>query len=406
MRKHRDMMNNGTFTRHVAAYEYMKRNLYFVQLASSYLEPSNGIYTQAELLKIIQQVFLYSGVDLREKIADEYYMNPRKKLFSDFLEYDDLNAKVHYVGKRYWYSQLYELDDDEKYGSYDSPLHTLDDSNEYSFSASDNKKKFPINLDIFNNYKSEERLLKHLVPSVCVQFNPSIPNAIVIESLKNLLSHLSEMGWDTESKDTYPKNDDGIINLPYAQFTTPEILINQAGILDFKYAPTSFKEKASHVALIMYDMVKLFKIKDVSEIKSTIEKYFGKAAYVENFLPYFKVKSSNQDYVEILKDSFLEQKLDEVSTLINYNYLTLIYTQEVIDLHKKLMKDMYLQSEDTDEESLILKVDKIKKIIIDSELIEYDPFLGIVQLSDLNKSDYAAMNDTYLSSKVFEIILL
>ena len=264
MRKHRDMMNNGTFTRHVAAYEYMKRNLYFVQLASSYLEPSNGIYTQAELLKIIQQVFLYSGVDLREKIADEYYMNPRKKLFSDFLEYDDLNAKVHYVGKRYWYSQLYELDDDEKYGSYDSPLHTLDDSNEYSFSASDNKKKFPINLDIFNNYKSEERLLKHLVPSVCVQFNPSIPNAIVIESLKNLLSHLSEMGWDTESKDTYPKNDDGIINLPYAQFTTPEILINQAGILDFKYAPASFKEKASHVALIMYDMVKLFKIKDVN----------------------------------------------------------------------------------------------------------------------------------------------
>ena len=70
------------------------------------------------------------------------------------------------------------------------------------------------------------------------------------------------------------------------------------------------------------------------------------------------------------------------------------------------MKEMYLQSEDTNEDSLILKVDKIKKIIIDSELIEYDPFLGIVQLSDLNKSDYAAMNDTYLSSKVFEIILL
>ena len=411
MRKHRDMMNNDSFNRHVAAYEYMKRNLYFVQLASAYLEPSaTGTYSQGELLKLIQQVFLYSGVDLRQKILDKDYMDPKRKLFNDFLQYDDLNAKVHFVNKRYWYSKLYELeDDDEQHSSYDASLYEFmeDDVCEYESSASDNKKMFPVNLDIFNNHKSEERLLKHLTSSICVQFNPSIPNDYIIESLKKLLSELSKMNWDTESKDSYPKSQNGTIDLPYAQFTTPEILINEAGILDYKYTPKSFVErKASHVALIMYDLVKLFKITDVVEIKSIIEKYFGQTSYEGKFLPYIDVQGSNNDYIETLNSMHLEKKLNEVSVKINHDYLKLIYDQEVIDLHEKLIKDSYLKSKDSEKESIEIKVDKLKKIITEDKLTEYDPFLGIVQLSDLNISDYTAMNDTYLSTKVFEIVLL
>jgi len=410
--KYNNWLENGTFTREDAAFEFMKRNPYFIKLSLYYLEckknPRQSYYSSEEILHIMKQVFFYTGSDLRKKVEDDSFVNLQKQQLFEYMDYDDANAESHFIGSTYWYSDIYHAD------LIDYQENNIDKYH----SSSENKKRFPIDLDVLLGNVNKERWLEHLQPSINIKFNPLKSVDELVDNFKVMLEQISEKNWENESEGIYSRDleESKIFDFPYSQYSSPEILLNEAAILQNKYKTDRFHSKPMLISLIMYDLFEIFKVTGIEEVSSVLKKYFGNEAIEKYFSVYFSDGGKYKNYALTLKTTYIRTKIKDIEHLINGGYLKYLYQKDTIDIHDKLIKNAYLNLYFNEN------MTDMKKSILDHEYLhlksldfyKFNNFTGKINLKSFTENEYNSwrknifqlLNEKKAREKIFDIILL
>ena len=179
LRKYRRWLNNTPFTKEVAAFEYMKRNPYFISIVYG-CECDSQHYRQ-----LLQQVFLYTSFDILANGSLEYGTLKRTKE-EHFKEYDGMMAEYYYTGEHYYYSKIYTEDIDQ----YDSDVE--EGFIKLSKSALNAKKENPIDMSMYYKNGTNLRWLEHLLPSLYIKINPYIKQEDLKLALGTLIKQIDK----------------------------------------------------------------------------------------------------------------------------------------------------------------------------------------------------------------------
>ncbi len=289
--RYKNWLDHDSFTKEVAAFEYMKRNPYFISVASLYrlnlYSPMGSSFNPIamDMKQLLQQIFLYTGFDIDKDIRKEYNNSSKlnyteKKKYRNYGNMHDSRIKYCSTGENYYYADIYKpirlLD-----GS--SPL---DDCVEISKSSLDAKKENPIDLNYFHENGRALRWLDHLLPSMYIKLNPYMRQDDLKSALVNLIKQINN---DIVVPDT---------NYKYASYATPDAILDDDGLtIDLK-SPT-FQPLKSLVALIMYDLIHIHKIKQADRLQAYLmtHLYSGISSKVKNeFEKYFIIRGKRHDY--------------------------------------------------------------------------------------------------------------
>ena len=404
IKQYLDWLNNDTFTKEVAAFEYMKRNPYFISVASVYklnLEYSNEsklVYIK----QLLQQIFFYTGYDLDKNIKVDGYTFLERKKDTNFKNMDGLIAEYHYTGENYYYSGIYKADQSQYYSDIDE---------EYikeSKSALDAKKEYPIDLNFFHNDGRSLRWLDHLLPSMYIKINPFLKQDDLKSALVNLIKQIS--------------TDKAIPNTEWklSEYVSPDVLldINQDTNVSLQ-APT-FQSLKSLVALIMYDFIYIYKITDPKRIKRILRfcVYPHISSKIQKeFERYFILGGKAQEYQGV-KFSVKHKKnnLDSVIIRINGKYLDYIYPHKSQRVHQKLLlkeyKDIYSKENIIQQKRIITDANKILKYNVEYNYLQ--DYQGVIQLDCFSDKEYEKWSNNIFSllededycNSIFSILLL
>ena len=404
--RYKTWLEKGVFTREYAAYEYMKRNPYFLNLATYYnylssekqsLKVSNQNYSMDDITHILKQVFLYSGYDLAVQ------SRVKNDILSQYLEFDDEVAESYLNPKRRWYSDIYEEYFDEL---------IEDNSNELSTKRIDIiKKKYPIDLDLYTNLKFKKRWLEHLIPSMYIKINPLEANEDILHKLKALLGAGDKYTWDGTLDENFINKEDDNKRFKYSALATPEIILDERDLRGFTFDNGKHFDLASAKSLIIYDLIELFKIDDAVKLKNLLEENFGEDNF-HAFDPYFDYRTEMKNHEVKFKTDYILKNKREVQYRISGGYLDLIYPRESIDIHRELVEETFTNKD----------LHKYKKTLLEDKCIllgaiesaNANIFSGVVGLDTITteeyttwiESTYSKLNNEKVQKKIFTIILL
>ena len=406
------LQNENEFTKEVAAFEYMKRNPYFISIAYLYKKnlcsPMGIILSpiSEQMRQLLEHIFLYTGLDIHDNIrkeCDGVKLNYKaKKKYRNYGDMKDALIKYNATGNNnYYYTNMYV------------PLrlpHGLsapDECKKVSKSAQDAKKENPIDLNIFHKEGRSLRWLEHLLPSMYVKINPYMKQDDLKSALTNLIRQIS--------------NDDILPDSGWrlADYAVPDVLLdnNSDATIDLK-APT-FQSLKSAVALIMYDFLNIFQIKDPKKIKKFLSLCIYpdiSAKAKQEFEKYFNVGGKTQNYQGVVFETrHIKTTIYNAKSRINGGYLDYIYPYKSKRLHQKHIikeyKKIYSSKYIIEQKAIIMDA---------SELLhpngEYDylgNYTGIIQLQCYSAKEYeqwshnmfALLNDDDYSNSIFSILL-
>lgn len=345
LKRYRGWIENDNFSAEVAAFEYLKRNPFFLEVAHLFNKEIENIRENEEttedltflldhMNRVFKRLFLYTGIDIIN-FHNVYTGNSTEfHNFSHGLNYNLKNAGFPMNDQHYEYSDIYF--------SYTSKTQG-DSGKKY-------KKENTLDIDMVLNDKNRERWLEHLKPSLYIKINP-------YHSHKDLKSDLVKLLKEIKKK--------------YPEYATPEFMINEYGEVESSFRAPTVQLK-SVIALMMYDLRYIFNITSPSKQEDILKSTFDTATYYEHIAHYF-VRDSyyTHDYVARFSDGNM-RKIKEVTQRINGSYLKYIYPDSSAKAHLDMIKkDFYEYSEDNIDEFIeILKSqlnikDKLEYLLLD-----------------------------------------
>ena len=409
-RQYRRWLNNDTFTKEVAAFEYMKRNPYFITVASLYklnLEYKN----MGEILhvkQLLQQIFLYTGFDIdnTNKNVEGYSLVERYK-DTNFKNMDGLIAEYHYTGENYYYSGIYKANQSQYYS---------DINEEYikeSKSALNAKKEYPIDLNFFHNDGRSLRWLEHLLPSMNIKINPYLKQDDLKSALTNLIKQID--------------NETAIPNTKWklSEYAAPNALLDIDQDVNVSLQAPTFQSLKSLVALIMYDLINIHKVENFNTLKEILEHKIYKytsSKIKKEFERYFSDGGIAKDCQKNIRFNYKHKKnnLDNVIARINGQYLDYIYPLKSKRIHRKLLlkeyKDIYSKENVAQDKKMIMNAQNILKphanVYMHAHFLKN--YTGIIQLACFGNEEYkqwsndifSLLEDEDYCDSIFSILLL
>ena len=405
--RYKTWLIKGVFTREYAAFEYMKRNPYFLNLATCYhylaiekhiSKSMEQNYSMEDITHLFKQVFLYSGYDL------EVQSRIKNNMLFQYLEFDDEVAESCSNTKQRWYSNIYEEYADE---------FSEESSNELSIKRIDRiKKKYPIDLDLYVNLKFKKRWLEHLIPAMYIKINPLDSNTDILSKLKALLGDGDKHTWDGNLDETFINKEDDNKRFQFSALATPEIILDERDVRNFTFENGKHFDLASAKSLIMYDLIKIFKINDAVKLKKLLEENFGEENF-HAFDPYFEHRRASKNFEVKFKTDYISKKNKEVQDRISGGYLELIYPRESIDIHRELLQET-IENKDLQYYKKILLNDKgfmlgkikstntagIFSAVVGLDTITTDEYTTWIE------STYIRLDNEKIQENIFRTILL
>ena len=346
--RHSEWLTEGGFTAEIAAFEYMKRNPYFIETVYFFNQQINELRNDKnrkdELIFVLdrmkitlKRLFLYSGSDVlsSNNVGSGGFTFIHNKIES--IMYDLKNSGFPNDDYHYSYSDIYELDTYKQPGT----------------SAEDYKRQHTLDMDMLLDNRSSERWLKHLRPSLYLKINPNHSQGVLKLGLLDVLKKIEQ-------------------EIP--EYATPEILINEYAELENSFITSNkFRPKPSAVALIIYDLKNIIQVPSASLMKELLEGEFEKKYKTFKFEQYFTViNKGNDDYGAGYAPKIMKDKMTEVIERINGGYLDNVYSDNAqrahFDLLSKRFKEYY-RTDCTDEHISMLKTreniqDKLEHLML------------------------------------------
>ncbi len=452
--------NKKPLTKEEAAFEYLKRNPYFIETVfyyenhlRSYSNYENDDKQLFEVMKIrdhmytlLSKVFLYTGSDISDKYRVYEEDNTNDLNLANFLSFDRSNLKDGEYS--YDYSRIY------------LPYPSMPSEHKYHGASNSVKKEYPVDSGQLLKDIEQKRWLSHLLPSLYLKINPFYSSDRLKSDLTKVLSIISndDAVEYIEPKPTYSKlineiRDSNELNSAaktiiiekleasideeyaktnvhwkrYYQYAIPEILINEDAT-EFKSftAPTFGSEsKIPIVSLIIYDLQKIFKLK-APELKKLLKERFTEYEFTTKYElhRYFASSGAKDGYSStVYAKEFNKTRTREVVKRINGGYLDFIYPEESITEHFNLvkqegLKDRKQRFKNVPEEELENAQEKFWQ-----ELKDYHKYgghiadisaMGVVGVRDFSTKEYRewskaafdSLDNTKTNKYIFSILLL
>jgi hypothetical protein len=338
---YRDWLENKSFDLEVAAFEYLKRNPYFLEVTLDFVESyflEKDIFQKERLLisfrEKMKKSFLYTGVDV-ELILGIHENNDELKL-AKFINFDMLCLQLSDTNQR---EEFLESERNKLLRGEKSTL----------IPASDFKKDNIFNLDEIVDDLSSQRWIEELQPSMYIKINPYQSNTRLksnIDKAMKFIKNSSVVDVPLNDTDVEYNSKDGIDNKwnRYSRYATPDYMIENNGHFISDYKAKSFHSYTSAMSLIMYDLSYVFKKESAVEIEKLLADKLGDELFYGT-----TTKNSKEDDTKTPKDSFdkyfqytsfdrdlsfnskmIKDSMKEVTKRINFDYLKYIYPSEAI----------------------------------------------------------------------------
>ncbi len=357
--RHSEWLTEGGFTAEIAAFEYMKRNPYFIETVYFFNQQINElrndknrkdelIFVLDRMKTTLKRLFLYSGSDVlsSNNVGSGGFTFVHNKIES--IMYDLKNSGFPNDDYHYSYSDIYELDTYKQPGT----------------SAEDYKRQHVLDMDMLLDNRSSERWLKHLRPSLYLKINPNHSQEIlkldVLAALKKIEQKIPE-------------------------YATPEILINEYAELENSFITSNeFRPKTSAVALIIYDLKNIIQIPSVILMQDLLRGEHGEKYKKFKFDQYFTVVNiGNDDYEPVYELKIMEKKMTQVMKRINGGYLNYVYSNNAQRAHFDLLSKRFMNHYEvdyTDENINMLKTreniqDKLEYLLLHVKNFTDDEYL-------------------------------
>jgi len=376
--KYKKWLVKGVFSREDAAFELMKRNPYFINLATLYRlydgkysdKLSSVEYFKDDIIHTLNQIFIYSGSDIvREKTMNQ-------QLF-DWIEFDDSCAKEHYSENKMWYSSIYN-----KYAKEESPEEQR--VNSLTSNRDKIKKMYPVDLDEFSDVVGKKRWLSHLLPATYFKINPLDSNEVIIKKLKSYLANADSLSWNGDLNAKFDKDSESKFGT-YSSMSMPELILKEGDTRRFTFDNGKYYDLATARSLIMYDLIEVFKITNVDELSALLESKLGSVEF-ENFMPYFDYRPASKNREIKLKTDYISKKKEEIINLISGEYLKLIYSDESISIHKELVRQNFSSVDESEiDNANILDMSILRE---NFKSIEPSIFFNLASLDDISIDEY------------------
>ena len=412
IRQYLDWLNNDTFTKEVAAFEYMKRNPYFISVATMYrmnlYSPMSSSFNPIaiDMKQLLQQIFLYTGFDIDKnsrKDNGSKFNYVEKTKFKNYGNVRDSIIKYYSTGKNYYYMSMYKPNKSE----HACPLMVPNPCREVSKSAKDAKQEYPVDLNSFYADANALRWLEHLLPSMYIKLNPYMKQDDLKSALVNLIKQINN---DVVVPNTSWK---------YSSYATPDAMLDNSDSTIDLTSPT-FQPLKSLVALIMYDFIYIYKVIDTTKIKRILRfcVYPHITSKIKNeFERYFSSGGKSKEYQGVIfNEKHKKNNLDNVIARINGQYLDYIYPSKSQRLHRKLIlkehRANYSKENIMKQKNIITDVHKLLKNTAEyGYLLNYT---GIIQLHCFSDQEYekwsndvfSLLEDEEYCNSIFSILLL
>jgi len=401
--KYKQWLVKGVFTREHAAFELMKRNPYFINLVILYRlydgqnndKFSFSQYDKDDVIHTLNQMFLYSGGDIATgKKAMNYQL-------SNWIEFDDSCAKEHYSGNNIWYSYIYN-----KYADDESPEEQI--ANTLEINKDKIKKMYPVDLDEFSDIEGKKRWLSHLLPATYLKINPLDSNEVIISKLKSYLAQADSLAWDGDIDAKFDKDLENKFGT-YSAMSMPELILKEEESRVFTFNNGKYYDLATARSLIMYDLIEIFRITNVDELSKLLESKLGSVEY-ENFMPYFDYRPASKNRDIKFRTDYISKKKQEIINLISGEYLKLVYSDESISIHKRLVRKNFSSTDEIDNTNVL------DMSILEENFKSIEPSIlfNLASLDDISIDEYKAwtsklhaqLNNYTISSNVYKVLLI
>ena len=342
--RYRDWLENKSFDLEVAAFEYLKRNPYFLEVTLDFVRLyflEKDIFQKERLLASFEEKmkksFLYTGVDL--KLILGIHQNDDELKLAKFINFDVLCLQLSDTNQReeFLQSEYKKLKRGEK--------STL-------IPASDFKKDNIFSLDEIVDDLSSQRWIEELQPSMYIKINPYQSNArlkLNIDKAMKLIKNSSVVDVplndaDVKHNDEHSKNKIDNQWNRYSRYATPDYMIENNGHFISDYKAKNLHSYTSAMNLIMYDLMYMFKIESAIELEKLLIDKLGEDLFYgtphkkseenddktpkDSFVKYFEYTSLEKDLS--FDNKMIKESMKEVTKRINVDYLKYVYPNESI----------------------------------------------------------------------------
>jgi len=403
--KYKQWLDKGVFTREYAAFELMKRNPYFMNLVTLYRlydgknrdKLSSVKYYKDDIIHTLNQVFLYTGWDIA---TGKETMNQQ---LSNWIDFDDSCAEEHYSGNKIWYSHIYN-----KYAEDESPEEQI--NNALEINRDKIKKMYPVDLDEFSDKSGKKRWLSHLLPATYLKINPLDSNEVIINKLKSYLAKAGSLVWNGDLNAKFDKNLEVKFGT-YSAMSMPEIILKEEDSRIFTFDNGKYYDLPTARSLIMYDLVEVFGITSVEKLSTLLESKLGSVEF-EHFMPYFDYRPASKNREIKLKTDYISKKKQEIINLISGGYLKLIYSDESIYIHKRLVRKNFSSADMSEiDNANVLDMSILRE---DFKSIEPSILFNLASLDEISIDEYRVwisklhtqLNTYTISSNVYKVLLI
>ncbi len=342
--RYRDWLENKSFDLEVAAFEYLKRNPYFLEVTLDFVESyliEKDIFQKERLLisfrEKMKKSFLYTGVDV-ELILGIHENNDELKL-AKFINFDMLCLQLSDTNQR---EEFLESERNKLLRGEKSTL----------IPASNFKKDNIFSLDEIVDDLSSQRWIEELQPSMYIKINPHQSNTRLKSNIDKAMKFIKNSSVvdvplndaDIEYNDEQSKG--GVDNKwnRYSRYATPDYMIENNGHFISDYKAKSLHSYTSAMSLIMYDLIYVFKIESAVEIEKLLIEKLGEDLFYgtphkkseenddktpkDSFVKYFEYTSLDKDLS--FNNKMIQDSMKEVTKRRNFDYLKYVYPYESI----------------------------------------------------------------------------
>lgn len=348
--------DSSIFTAEVAAFEYLKRNPYFIDVVHYFNNEMKAIRDEHErneelisiaeyTKKMFSRLFLYTGIDLLNH--NEIYLGS--------------NSTFHNIGHLLAYNKQITKTSDVHYGY--SKIYSLYSSKEMGRSSTSYKKDHIVDIDMLLANNHSQRWLEHLRPSLYIRINPQHSHSKLKSDLEKMLNTICGQ---------------------YPEYASSEFMINEYGKPDTTFRAPTLQANKSIIGLILYDACNVFNVHGANELIPFLRKYFSRGIVDEYFSSFLTENKKNFEGGYIYAQKY-GRTINEVKNRIYGGYLQYLYTNETINAHFEIMRQEFYQYEQNEDiESFINDLkskstieERLKHLFVDVrcyETKEYDEY--------------------------------
>lgn len=348
-KKYEDWIENKSFTVEIAAFEYLKRNPFFIEVvllfSEQIIEIRDNIEAKKELIFLLehmqlvfQRLFLYTGIDI-VNLHNVYTggntgINTASHLYAYSLKISNLSKEDN----NYGYSNIYSIYSGKTFS---------DSSDSY-------KREHIVDIDMLLGDEHKERWLEHLKPVLYLKINPYHSQTRLKSDLVKTLNAIEN---------------------EFPEYATSELVIDELGKFDSSLRSPTIQPVKSAIGLMLYDLQNIFHISDPEILKNLLEKRFPEK-YFDLFHEYFSKNERSWDEETLFTTSY-KRSLKEAKKRIYGDYLKYIYSEKAINTHINMIRKDYIE--------------EIKITVPNIEVSE-DMKLFVAKLKNNNSTDNSKKN--------------